>query len=153
MERQDNEPQEEHRGQAHPPPNPSEESDFDAIAEIIGGENFEQVPPGSRGRISRSVNIFTSIGGDRFNPLLHRIKPEHISASIANRERSSEREHQTQSSVRRYQFLYFLIGLIAAIGLIVFFSLTDDRVTLTTVIVAVLGFAAGFGVGRANRRG
>ena len=139
MERQGNGSQEEHLRRESSSAHPGEGAKIDAVAELIGGEAFEQVSDESKGRIGDFVSFFTSIGSDRFNPLLHHIRPEHISASIANRERSSEREHQAQSSVRRYQFLYFLIGLIAAIGLIVFFSLTDDRVTLTTVIVAVLG--------------
>lgn len=79
--------------------------------------------------------------------MFQRITSEHITSIIAGRESSNEREHESQASTRRYQFLYFLIGLIAAIGLIVFFSLTDDGVNLTIVIVAILSFVGGFGLG------
>ncbi len=147
MERQDNDSQEEYQGQEPSSTDPNEGTEVDALAELIGEETYEHVPPESRSRITRSISIFTSIGGDRFSPLFRSLTPEHISKILENSERSGEREHDSQASARRYQFLYFLIGLIAAIGLIVFFSLTDDRVTLTTVIVAILGFVGGFGLG------
>ena len=159
MERHGNGSQEEHREQEpsssnseSSSPNPDEGAEVDALVELIGEETFEHVPPESRGRITRSISIFTSIGGERFNPLFRRLSPEHISAMLESSERNAEREHSSQASARRYQFLYFLIGLLAAVGLIVFFSLTDDKVTLTTVIVAILGFVGGFGVGRTTRR-
>ena len=129
--------------------------DDDALAGLVGekGISLEARGPASRDFITNLVARITSVSGPRPNPLHQRVTSEHIGQIIDKSERDSERAHTSGASERRYRFLYFLIGLIAAIGLLVFFSATNDREMLTTVLVALLGFAGGFGLGRTTRRG
>ena len=123
------------------------------IDEVSGTDTAENLRPEARQEFEQFVANVTSVGITGFNPILRAITPEHISKMLDNRDRSDERAHTSDGSDRRYRFLYFLIGLIAAIGLLVFFSATNDREMLTTVLVALLGFAGGFGLGRTTRRG
>ena len=122
------------------------------IAEVLGADTAENLRPEARHQIARFVANITSVGVTGFNPLLRTLTSEHILKILDNRDRSDERAHTSEASERRYRFLYFVIGLIAAIGLLVFFSATNDREMLTTVLVALLGFAGGFGLGRTTRR-
>lgn len=135
-------------------PSNSGDSEDDTLAQLIGKEEANLIPPEVREDITRTLTTrYTSVQIPRINPVREQVTSEHISTALNNRERANEREHNEKTSIRRYQFLYFLIGLLAAIALIVFFSLTGDRITLTTVIVTLVGFVGGFGVGRGTRRG
>ena len=125
----------------------------DALAELVGEEG---ISPESHGPTNPDVAAnfiarFTSVSVPRSNPLHQRITSEHIGQIIDKSERDSERAHTSEASERRYRFLYFLIGLVAAIALLVFFSVTNEREMLTNVLIALLGFAGGFGLGRARR--
>lgn len=126
----------------------------DSLAELIDGEgiSLESHDSANGDVVANFIARFTSISIPRPNPIQQRVTSEHIGQLIANSERDSERAHTSEASERRYRFLYFVIGLIAAIGLLVFFSVTNDREMLTTVLVALLGFAGGFGLGRTTRR-
>ena len=135
-------------------PSNSDANEDNELAQLIGEEDAKLIPPEVRENITRTLTTrYTSLQIPRINPVREQVTSEHISTALNNRERANEREHIENTSIRRYQFLYFLIGLLAAIALIVFFSLTDDRITLTTVIVTLVGFVGGFGVGRGTRRG
>ena len=121
------------------------------IAEVLGADTAENLRPEARQQIARFVANVTSVGITGFNPILRTLTSEHLSKILDNRDRSDERAHTSEASERRYRFLYFLIGLIAAIALLVFFSVTNNREMLTNVLIALLGFAGGFGLGRTRR--
>lgn len=126
----------------------------DALAELVGDEGVSlgSSGPAKRNLVANFITRFTSVSVPRSNPLHQRITSEHIGQIIDKSERDSERAHTSEASERRYRFLYFLIGLVAAIALLVFFSVTNEREMLTNVLIALLGFAGGFGLGRTTRR-
>ena len=142
---------------ANPSINDAGDADVDdesaMIAEVLGADTAENLRPEARHQFARMFAGISSVGITGFNPILRALTPEHLSKILDNRDRSDERAHTSEASERRYRFLYFLIGLIAAIALLVFFSVTNEREMLTTVLVALLGFAGGFGLGRTTRRG
>ena len=125
----------------------------DALAELVGEEgiSLEARSPTNRNLAANFIARFTSVSVPRPNPLHQRVTSEHIGQIIAKSERDSERAHTSEASERRYRFLYFVIGLIAAIALLVFFSVTNNREMLTNVLIALLGFVGGFGLGRTRR--
>lgn len=125
----------------------------DALGELVGEEgiSLEARSPANRNLAANFIARFTSVSVPRSNPLHQRITSEHILKMLDNRDRSDERAHTSEASERRYRFLYFLIGLVAAIALLVFFSVTNEREMLTNVLIALLGFVGGFGLGRARR--
>lgn len=122
------------------------------IAEVLGADTAENLRPEARNQLARMFSGISSVGITDFNPILRILTSEHILKMLDNRDRSDERAHTSEASERRYRFLYFLIGLVAAIALLVFFSVTNEREMLTNVLIALLGFAGGFGLGRTTRR-
>ena len=122
------------------------------IAEVLGADTAENLRPEARNQLARMFSGISSVGITGFNPILRILTSEHILKILDNRDRSDERAHTSEASERRYRFLYFLIGLVAAIALLVFFSVTNEREMLTNVLIALLGFAGGFGLGRTTRR-
>ena len=48
----------------------------------------------------------------------------------------------------RYQFWYFLLGVSVIIGLIVFFTVSDNRDMIIPIIGVVAGFLGGYTTGR-----
>ena len=130
----------------------SSSSDIDkeseALAELIGEEGARLIPPDARGIIAqRLITKFTSVRVPAINPVFRRITSEHISTMLANLDKDRERGHTSEASARKYQFLYFIIGIAVAFGLIIFFSLRDEREIMFTLIVALFSFAGGFGLG------
>lgn len=121
------------------------------IAEVLGADTAESLRPEARNQLARMFSGISSVGITGFNPILRILTSEHILKMLDNRDRSDERAHTSEASERRYRFLYFLIGLVAAIALLVFFSVTNEREMLTNVLIALLGFVGGFGLGRARR--
>ena len=70
---------------------------------------------------------------------------------IDNIESSSVREYKARESHKRYQFLYFILGLISVVGLIVFFVVSDKENLALPIITAVTGFLGGFLAGQRFR--
>lgn len=130
----------------------SSSSDIDeeskALAELIGEEEARLIPPNARRVIAQQIiSRFTSVKIPPINPVLRRITSEHISTMLTNVDRDRERGHTSEASARKYQFLYFIIGVAVAIGLIIFFSIRGEREIMFTLIVALFSFAGGFGLG------
>ena len=86
------------------------------------------------------------------NPVLHRITSEHVSQIIDNTENDSVREHDASKSRRRYQFAYFLLGAGVTVGLIVFFTVSDNRELIPPIVTAIAGFLGGLATGQYFRR-
>ena len=65
-------------------------------------------------------------------------------------ETESERimSQKESASIRRYRLAYFSTGLAAAVGMVVFFALTDNGDMITPIVTAAAGIAGGFAVGR-----
>ena len=115
-------------------------------------ELLESVPPEHRRAVVSAFSSFTQLAGPVFNPIFQRITPDHLSQIIDNTENENIRDHEAEGSRRKYQFAYsILIGLVI-VGLIVFFTVSDNRDMIAPLVAAVAGFLGGFGVGQRFRQ-
>ncbi len=97
--------------------------------------------------LRRSFASVTQTVGPLVHPVFERITSEHISQSITKLDDQNIREYAADASRRRYQFIYFFIGLLAVVGLAIFFTLTDNKDILIPLVTAIAGFAGGFALG------
>lgn len=126
------------------------DEESNTLAELIGEEEAKLIPPDARGAITRRlVATITAVRIPGVNPMFQRITSEHIASLIAHRESSSKREHTAQTSIRRYQFLRFIIAIIAITVFVVLFR--DDNDMVRTLVIAVTSFLGGLGWARFTR--
>ena len=121
--------------------------DSGASSDVLG-----MVPRNRRAPFSRAFNSITQIVAPAVNPALEKITSAHFSKMLDNAENERIRESDADKSRRRYQFAYFLIGLSAVIGSVVFFTLTDNRDLIAPIVTGALGFLGGLAAGRYTRR-
>jgi len=127
-------------------------SNSEAISDIISNEVLEALPIEERGRV-QSMMIQTMASGvmRSNNPISEKITSEHISKLIENSGIQDERDRKERKSEKNYQIIFLLIGLIFLGFLIVF--LKDDKELLYKVIIAIISFIGGFGIGKnTNKR-
>ena len=106
------------------------------------------VPQEHRKAITRAFSSVTQFAGPVFNPIFQKVTSEHVTRIIDSMENDSVRDHDTGKSRRRYQLTYSILGLGAIVGLIIFFTLTDNRDLMIPVITSVAGFLGGLATGR-----
>ena len=114
----------------------------------IPEEFLAGVPSEQRQLIINAVRSVTQFAAPAFNPIFQRVTSEHVTSIIANVEKDNVREHDASTSQRRYQFAYFLLGTVFAVGLIVFFTVSDNRDLIAPIVTAVAGFLGGLAAGR-----
>ena len=114
-------------------------------------EVLTDVPREDRQAIFRAFSSVTQFAGPVFNPIFQKVTSKHVSQIIDNIESDSVREHKARASHRKYQFLYFILGLISVVGLIVFFVVSDKENLALPIITAVTGFLGGFLAGQRFR--
>ena len=115
---------------------------------LLPPEVLESMPPDERKVVMRAFASMTRYTSPVLNPILRRVKSEHVTRIIDYTESENIRRHDADASERRYQFAYFLIGLAATTSLLVFFAVREQYDMLAAIITGVLGFGGGFGVGR-----
>lgn len=128
--------------------NPS--NDKDNFAEIIPEEILEGVPEEDRSRI-KSIISQTMISGvmRRNNPISDKVTSGHITKLIENSDAQDIRDRQERKSDKNYQLILLIIGLAFLAFLIVF--LKDDKELLYKVIIAIISFVGGFGIGKTTK--
>lgn len=109
----------------------------------VPGELLEKLPKGVK-----EVLQFMSISGPVPNPLIGKITPEHIEKLIVNDDKENERDFQDSREERSHNFKIFIVAIIAVLLLTGFLTIMKERDILLNVIMAILGFAGGFGVGK-----
>ena len=127
------------------------QTETDEVGHSIPEEVLQAVPREHRQAVVRAITSITQFAGPALNPLFQRLTSEHVSKIIDNRENQSVREHGADGSRRNYQFAYFLVGGTVAVGLIVFFTLTDNRDLLPPIVTGITGFLGGLAVGQRFR--
>ena len=115
-------------------------------------DELDKIPVEHRLRFVRSFSSFAQFVAPAVNPISEKFTSAHISTILSNSENERIRESEADKSRRKYQFAYFLIGLFAFIGLIVFFTLTDNGELIVPLITGALGFFGGLAAGRYTRR-
>lgn len=118
---------------------------------IIPKEILESIPVEDRGKF---ISVFQqSMFSDvmsRSNPISEKITSEHITKLIDNADNQDIRDRAEIRSQRYYNLIIFIIGLIFLGFLIVF--LKDDKDLLYKIIIAIISFVGGFGIGRTKHK-
>ena len=120
-----------------------DETNAELPAELLAG-----VPKEHRQAIVRAFSSVTQFAAPVLNPIFQRITSEHVSRIIDNIENDRVREDNADKSRMRYQFGYFIIGLGVIVGLIVFFTVSNNRDMIIPIISLVAGFLGGYTAGR-----
>ena len=119
----------------------------------VSSDALDEMAPDDRSIITRTMSSFAAqFIAPVVNPIFEKFTSDHISTIIDNAENERIRESEADNSRRRYQFIYYFTGLIAIIGLLVFFTLTDNRDLIAPIVTGALGFLGGLAAGRYNRR-
>ena len=120
------------------------------ISEIIPEEILEGVPEEDRSRI-KSIISQTMISGvmRRNNPISHKVTSAHITKLIDNSDAQDIRDREERKSDKNYQLILLVIGLAFLAFLIVF--LKDDKELLYKIIIAIISFVGGFGIGKSAK--
>lgn len=121
------------------------------ISEIIPEEVFEGIPVEDRSRI-KSIISQTMISGvmKRNNPISEKVTSEHITKLIENSDNQDKRDREERKSEKNYQIAFLIIALVFLAFLIVF--LKDDQELLYKIIIAIISFIGGFGIGRTTNK-
>ncbi len=119
------------------------EPSVEVPAEILAG-----VPKEHHQAIVRAFSSVTQFAAPVLNPIFQRITSDHVSRIIDNIENDRVREDNADKSRMRYQFWYFILGVGVIVGLIVFFTVSDNRDMIIPIIGVVAGFLGGYTTGR-----
>ena len=118
---------------------------------IAPNEILEAVPAEERGRFISIMkeSMFASFmsGND---PIAEKITTEHISKILENVDVQDKRDRDERKSEKNYQIIFLLIGLVF-MGLLIFF-LKDDKDLLYKIIIAIISFIGGFGIGKTRQK-
>ena len=119
-------------------------------SELIPDEILESIPIGERSKIKSFISQ-TMISGvmKRSNPIAEKITSEHLTRLLENSDEQDKRDRAERKSEKNYQITFLLIGLIFLGFLIIF--LKDDKELLYKVIIAIISFVGGFGIGKTRK--
>lgn len=115
------------------------EMDQEEFAEVI-----ERMPP----ELRETMGVMMKISGPMPNPLMKKITTEHITKIIDSGDKESERDYQREKEERSYNLIIFIIVILTILLLTGFLVFMKEKDLLMNLIVALLGFAGGFGVGK-----
>jgi hypothetical protein len=129
--------------------NPMESTKIDIGEEIIPEEILESIPAENRGKVVSIIkqSIFSGVMR-RGNPISEKITEEHISKLIEKSDNQDLRDREERKSQRNYNLIIIIIVLLFLVFLIVY--LKEDKELLYKIIIAIISFVGGFGVGRTS---
>jgi hypothetical protein len=129
--------------------NPMESTKIDIGEEIIPEEILKSIPAENRGKVVSIIkqSIFSGVMR-RGNPISEKITEEHISKLIEKSDNQDLRDREERKSQRNYNLILIIIGLFFLGFLIVY--LKEDKELLYKIIIAIISFVGGFGVGRTS---
>lgn len=142
-----------------------EEKDGKPKSELAKGEQ-SSVEPGDQtpeasvdklmenmpGSVKRAMGMMMSISGPLPHPLMEKITPEHVSKIIESGDKENERAFQEQREGRHQNLIIFIITVVGLLALIVFLVIMKENGLLLNLVIAILGFAGGIGVGKYYRK-
>ena len=118
----------------------------------IPPEVLENMPPEMRSAVIQASLSTTQFSTPVLNPVLQRVRPEHITQIINNVDTQSNREAEAEKSNRRYQFSYFIVTIVVLLALLVFFAIREQYNVLIPVVTGITGLGSGFGIGKLTNR-
>ena len=124
------------------------DNNFDSI---IPQGILESIPIEDRGKFTAVVRqaMFSSTT-NRSNPISDKITTEHITQLITKSDDEDKRDRQERKGQQNYNLLLLVISLVFLGFLIVF--LKDDKELLTKIILTIISFLGGFGLGKSNNK-
>jgi len=128
------------------------EKDIEKIEEAKTATNeiLEAVPVEERGRFISIMKESMFAGFMSSNDTIaEKITTEHISKVLENADTQDKRDRQERRSEKNYQIIFLLIGLVF-IGFLIIF-LKDDKDLLYKIIIAIISFIGGFGMGKIKK--
>ena len=116
----------------------------DDIQEIINN-----LPENERESIKKSLTMsFSQVSGP-FNPMVEKMTPEHITLTLQNAEKESEREFKLISKQKMYDFLLVIGALLFVFTLCYLFS--NNVNSIKDILIPIATFVGGYGFGK-NRK-
>ena len=129
------------------------EKDIEKVedSKIAPNEILEVIPAEERGRFVSIMKetMFASFMSSN-NPIAEKITTEHISKVLENADIQDKRDRQERKSEKNYQIIFLSIGLVF-IGLLIIF-LKEDKDLLYKIIIAIISFIGGFGIGKTRQK-
>lgn len=118
---------------------------------LIPEEILEAIPVEERGKVISVIkqSMFSSVTR-RSNPIADKITTEHITQLISKSDEQDKRDREERKGQRNYNLLLLIIGLVFIGFLIVF--LQRDKELLVKIIIAIISFVGGFGVGKSTSK-
>ena len=116
---------------------------------FIPGEILETIPEKDREKFITVVQeiMFASFVKNN-NSLTDKLTPDHITNIINNSDAHDRRDRDERKGQRYYHLLIFIISLIF-LGFVIVF-LKDDKDLLYKIIIALISFLGGFGIGKSG---
>ena len=128
------------------------EKDIEKMEDAKAAQNeiLDAVPCEERGRLISIMRESMFAGFMSSNdPISEKITTEHISKVLENTENQDKKDREERKSEKNYQIIFLLIGL-AFIGFLIIF-LKDDKDLLYKIIIAIISFIGGFGMGKIKK--
>ncbi len=130
---------------------PDKNSSDDGFENLIPEDVLESIPVEERGKVVSIIkqSMFSGVMR-RGNPISEKITGEHITKLIDKSDNQDIRDREERKSQRNYNLVLIIIGLIFLGFLVVF--LKDDKELLYKIIIAIISFIGGFGIGRTTSK-
>lgn len=124
-----------------------ETNKYDVSNELIPEEILEAIPAEERGKVVSIIkqSIFSGVLR-RGNPISEKITEEHITKLIEKSDNQDIRDREERKSQRKYNLILLIISL-AFLGFLIVY-LRDEKELLYKIIIAIISFVGGFGIGR-----
>lgn len=129
----------------------TETNKSDINDELIPEEILDAIPIKDRGKVVSIIkqSMFSGVMR-RGNPISEKITEEHITKLIEKSDNQDVRDREERKSQRNYNLILLIIGLIFLGFLIVY--LKEDKELLYKIIIAIISFVGGFGIGRTTSK-
>jgi len=120
-----------------------------SVNSIIPEELLEAVPDKDRDKLITIIQetMFSSITKSS-NNISEKLTSDHISNIITNSDAQDKRDRDERKGVRRQHLIVFIISLLF-LGFIIVF-LKDDKDLLYKIIIAIISFLGGVGIGKSG---
>jgi hypothetical protein len=130
---------------------PGSENLKNSDSELIPDEILEQIPEEERGKVVNIVkqSMFSAVMR-KSNPLLDKINSDHITKILDNSDEQDKRDRKEGNIQKLYNLALICLGLGFVVFIIVF--LQRDQELLIKVMIAMISFLGGFGLGKALKK-
>lgn len=112
-------------------------------------EAISKLPENERKTIIRSLTMSFRGVSSPFNPMVDKMTQEHITLTLQNAEKESERDFKLISNQKLYDFLLVVGALIFVLALCYVFR--DNISSIKDILIPIATFVGGYGFGKNKR--